>query len=388
LKGHATTGYTIAGSGKTYILDAGASIAAVNTNAIYEELIFSDIRLVINGTATAAATDKGSHTAVSLHGADSTIVVGKNGFVEGNGDGVQMSGGSLVNHGHITSGNYAVWMTQQSTIDNDGTIGGQQGVVTQGGGLVTNETGGRIVTNVAAVGLFTAAGEHATLRNDGLIKASFFEAFIGGDGVERVINHGIMKGEIELGAGDDRFDNRGGSIDHAVVGGIGDDTLVTDDSTIVLFEGAAGGTDTVRSTVSYTLYDNIENLVLLGRAHLKGTGNGGDNGLTGNRGDNVLLGKDGVDTISGLAGNDRMAGGSGADLFLFGRGGGHDVITDFKSAEDRIDLSGQDVIIDFDALVASHVTVKDGNLTIHMGSDLLTLRDTAITDLQFGDVLF
>lgn len=203
-----------------------------------------------------------------------------------------------------------------------------------------------------------------------------------------MVNHGVIKGEIRLGAGDDRFDNRGGSINHEVVGGIGNDTLITDDSTIVLFESVSGGTDTVRSTVSYTLYDNIENLVLLGGANHKGTGNEGDNHLIGNGGNNVLIGKGGIDTLSGLGGNDRMTGGLGTDLFIFAKGGGHDAIIDFKTGEDHIDLSGQNAIVDFDTLIASHVTVKDGDLTIHMGNDLLTLKGTVVDDLHFGDFFF
>ena len=80
--------------------------------------------------------------------------------------------------------------------------------------------------------------------------------------------------------------------------------------------------DTVRSTVSHTLVADVENLVLLGRADLSGTGNALANALAGNAGRNVLkagAGADGLaggagnDALHGERGNDRLEGGAGAD---------------------------------------------------------------------------
>jgi Ca2+-binding RTX toxin-like protein len=86
-------------------------------------------------------------------------------------------------------------------------------------------------------------------------------------------------------------------------GGLGNDTYIVDNSKDVVLEDPGGGIDTVRSSVSFTLGANIENLVLTGIAS-KGTGNALDNVLTGNDANNTLDGGLGADTMAGGLGND------------------------------------------------------------------------------------
>ena len=73
-----------------------------------------------------------------------------------------------------------------------------------------------------------------------------------------------------------------------------------------MIELAGEGTDTVKSTVSYSFAaaPNVEHSGAVGAGNLNGTGNASDNTILGNGGDNILDGGVGADTLSGGAGND------------------------------------------------------------------------------------
>src|SRR6185369_5002311 len=83
----------------------------------------------------------------------------------------------------------------------------------------------------------------------------------------------------------------GGTDADTMKGGGGDDTYVVDNPNDVLVEAADAGIDTVRSSISFVLQRNFENLTLTGSANLGGTGNTVDNIIRGNDGANTLDGK-------------------------------------------------------------------------------------------------
>jgi Ca2+-binding RTX toxin-like protein len=109
----------------------------------------------------------------------------------------------------------------------------------------------------------------------------------------------------------------------------------------------------VQSSVTFSLlaatYNNVENLTLTGTTAINATGNSLNNTLTGNSAANTLNGGIGNDTMIGGGGADTLTGGTGADTFDYnatsetGVGVGlRDIITDFVSGQDKIDLSGID----------------------------------------------
>lgn len=151
----------------------------------------------------------------------------------------------------------------------------------------------------------------------------------------------------------------GGAGADTMIGGLGNDTYYVDWGNDKVIETSAnGGIDTVISSVSRTLGDHQENLVLTGTKANYGTGNSLDNTLTGNGADNLLNGGAGNDTLVGGAGNDRLVGDLGKDVLTGGAGNdvfafnttkesgltstAWDVITDFKRGSDKIDVSGID----------------------------------------------
>jgi RTX calcium-binding nonapeptide repeat (4 copies)/Right handed beta helix region len=99
---------------------------------------------------------------------------------------------------------------------------------------------------------------------------------------------------LKGGAGNDSLD--GGTGADSLDGGDGNDTYYIDNAGDIIVEkdnGGLGGTDTVYSSISYTLPSQVENVILLGSADLNATGNSSTNVLTGNSGNNVLDGKGG-----------------------------------------------------------------------------------------------
>ncbi|MCA2701175.1 MAG: VCBS repeat-containing protein, partial [Microcystis sp. M179S2] len=115
------------------------------------------------------------------------------------------------------------------------------------------------------------------------------------------------------GVGNDTL-NGGAGID-TLIGGLGNDTYQIDTTTDTITENANEGTDTVESSVTYTLGNNLENLTLTGSTDIKGRGNTLNNTITGNSGNNALIGGAGNDTLTGGDGIDNLNGGLGDDNY-------------------------------------------------------------------------
>ena len=77
--------------------------------------------------------------------------------------------------------------------------------------------------------------------------------------------------------------------------------------------------------------------------------------VDGGAGDDVIHGGNKNDTIDGGQGNDTLSGGDGQDTFVYARDGGTDLILDFDTAEDMLDLTDLEVQLDeIDVVSTAH----------------------------------
>ncbi|WP_372166018.1 putative Ig domain-containing protein [Xanthomonas axonopodis] len=137
--------------------------------------------------------------------------------------------------------------------------------------------------------------------------------------------------------GNDTIDGLAGA--DTMTGLAGDDTYIVDNTGDKAVEAANAGTDTVMSSVSFTLGANVENLVLAGSGAINGTGNELNNRLTGSAGANVLTGGAGADYLDGGAGTDTLAGGLGNDTYWLARGYGTDTVQENDTTSGNLDIA-------------------------------------------------
>lgn len=119
-------------------------------------------------------------------------------------------------------------------------------------------------------------------------------------------------------SGDDTLD--GGvettGIADTLIGGSGNDVYIIRNSSDKVIEASNEGTDSVKTSASFTIPDNVENLVLIGAGAISGIGNSSNNVITGNSGANNLIGAEGNDKLNGSSGTDTLDGGLGDDIFI------------------------------------------------------------------------
>ncbi len=169
---------------------------------------------------------------------------------------------------------------------------------------------------------------------------------------------------------------------NTLAGGAGNDAYIIGSGDTVM-ETAGEGTDTIQTSMSYTLGANVENLTLTGAGAVNGTGNGLDNTLTGNSANNVLSGAGGNDMLRGRMGNDTLTGGSGNDTYLFDRGDGQDLVRDNSGTADKLLYdSGIDPL---DLVISRQA--NDLRLAIHGSTDSVTIQNWYTSSLNRTEMI-
>lgn len=111
-----------------------------------------------------------------------------------------------------------------------------------------------------------------------------------------------------------------------------------------------------------------------------------DNALEGDEGHDLLLGMDGNDTLNGGAGADQLEGGHGDDLFIFGPNSGKDLLKDFNSEHDVLDLILYDLGSVSAATGLAEQVGKDVVFTFSE-EDVLTLENVKLWDIDADNLL-
>ncbi|MDF3606797.1 calcium-binding protein [Paracoccus sp. DMF-8] len=270
------------------------------------------------------------------------------GTVSGNSNAIQLGDGTtdfanrlIVDQGGFLSGTYAARIYgDQSSVTNAGVISGS----TYGVYFVGSAGQSQSLTNTGQIfgtgaGLSISGASNFSLTNTGIIQGTV--SIMLGTGNDMVRNTGTLIGDVQLGAGNDVFDGRGGTVIGNILGGDGNDRLINS-ANAETFDGGAG-VDVVNlagsagaivfldgrecgGSATGDSYLNVENVV--------GSAYGADR-ITGNASNNLLNGRGGNDFLFGAAGNDQLIGGEGVDTL---RGGaGNDVFV-FQSLDDIGDV--------------------------------------------------
>ncbi|NMF58938.1 calcium-binding protein [Pseudanabaena yagii GIHE-NHR1] len=158
-------------------------------------------------------------------------------------------------------------------------------------------------------------------------------------------------------------------------GGLGNDTYIVDNLGDSITEALNQGTDLVKSSVSWTLGENLENLTLTGSANIDGTGNSGNNVITGNDGNNTLSGGFGNDSLTGGLGADILVGGFGNDtLFLGLNDGATDrVVYNLGDDSDVVNQFTRGIggdLLQFNGIAAIDVRTVNGNTQFRLGDGI------------------
>jgi Ca2+-binding RTX toxin-like protein len=346
--------YTVGDSGDVVVENADEGTDLVNSSITY--VLTAEVEnLTLTGTLAINGAGNSLNNVIIGNGADNQLTGG------GGNDTLDGKAGIDTMAGGTGNDSYAVDNTADIVTENSG----------EGTDLVNSSVTFTLAANIENLTLTGSAiidGTGNTLANT-LTGNSANNKLIGAGGSDKMYG----------GGGNDTLN--GGSGSDAMFGGSGNDTYLVGDVGDTITENAAEGTDSVSSSVTYTLPVNVENLTLTGASAINGTGNDQTNRITGNAASNQLNGGAGGDVLDGGAGTDTLTGGTGKDKFNFTTIGNIDTITDFTVIDDTIQLENAV----FTSLVTAG-TLAAGQFVI--GSNALDGNDYVIYNSTTGALLY
>jgi trimeric autotransporter adhesin len=150
-----------------------------------------------------------------------------------------------------------------------------------------------------------------------------------------------------------------------LIGALGNDTFVINNTGDVIRDSVAGGSNTLVSSVSYTLPTNITAFVLAGTAALVAVGNAANDSIKGNAGADTLIAGAGNDTLVAGSGLATLVGGAGNDTFIVNNSA--DVVLDTSTGSTNSVFSSSSYVL------PTNVSV----LTLTGAGDLMATGNTA-----------
>jgi serralysin len=177
--------------------------------------------------------------------------------------------------------------------------------------------------------------------NDAITGNALQNRLVGNAG-DDVLYGGLGRDVLYGGLGSDTLYGQVGA--DTLAGGVGSDVYYIDALDTVT-ELAGGGLDRVYGSFSIDLnnHANVEQAFLLGAGHLNLTGSAMQNYLVGNAGNNLIMGLGGSDALEGGAGHDTLEGGAGLDA-LYGQAG-NDSLAGGANADHLFGGLGRDTLV-------------------------------------------
>jgi Ca2+-binding RTX toxin-like protein len=315
-----------AGGVDAFVMFAGASPSSLVNKLGASAVGSSGVDLLGSGSILNEGLIVGSAAnGVSLGGSGSRSIA-NSGDIFGAVAGIRATGIagfnlSIINSGEIHGDIYGMWLT--------GGIGGASPAI-----VSTGTIEGKLDS------LLAEGGDRLNVINSGLLSGNVVATSAGQS--DHVVNNGTIRGNVNLGPGNDSFSGIG-AVSGSVSGEGGNDRL-SGGASVDRLIGALGN-DTLLGNAGGDLLnggDGNDSIFGGAGADMLAGGSGQDTLRGGDGGDLVIAGE-GDDHLGGGRGIDTLTGGAGADFFIFDTAPNsltsRDTVTDFNQAADTFQLA-------------------------------------------------